>query len=497
MNKKLLLASCLAGTMFSAVAQNRFFDEVFSQVQVDTSVTYSNNRIYWPYVPEGQIPPTGDLKMDFYQPVGDTMSQRPLIILLHTGSFLPQPFNQSVTGSRKDSNIVETAKRFARRGFVTAAISYRLGWNAISSDQDERTSTLLKAVYRGLQDTKNVVRFFKKDHATSDTYKVDPCRIVVMGYGSGGYIALAYATLNKYSEITLEKFLNATTALPYVDTTIMGNFDGRGGDPNFNIENHTEYDNEISMIINAGGAIGDSTWLEAGDVPMVNFHVPGDPYAPYTQGMVIVPTTGGNVVYVSGSRDIARRCNNPAFGDNNALFRSPAFTDVYTQEANERNEGYEGLYAFYTVPASQASPWVWFDVPTAVSRWGQNVVDSYLTSEPDMSKSKAIAYLDTIFGYAVPRIVRANETKCQPQSVSEFESQNLIVAPNPASDMLRVVSDYQLSSIRLTDARGQLVKQVIANGFTAELNVDGLPHGLYFLSIENSKGLVSRRIILQ
>ena len=39
-----------------------------------------------------------------------------------------------------------------------------------------------------------------------------------------------------------------------------------------NIENHKGYSSDHDMILNMGGAIGDLSWLEAGDKPMVAAH---------------------------------------------------------------------------------------------------------------------------------------------------------------------------------------------------------------------------------
>ena len=48
---------------------------------------------------------------DIYEPVGDTLTNRPVIIVSHTGSFLPPVANGQPTGSIKDSSIVEQCNR--------------------------------------------------------------------------------------------------------------------------------------------------------------------------------------------------------------------------------------------------------------------------------------------------------------------------------------------------------------------------------------------------
>ena len=90
------------------------------------------------------------------------------------------------------------AKQFARRGYVCAIMSNRMGWLPTSSDQDTRTGTLLQAAYRGIQDMRTCVRYFRMTAATmSNPYKIDPNLVIAGGVGTGGYISFGAATLGK------------------------------------------------------------------------------------------------------------------------------------------------------------------------------------------------------------------------------------------------------------------------------------------------------------
>ena len=90
----------------SLIAQNpcegRYVEEIFDNVDV-TTVTYSDVH---------------NLSMDIYQPVGDDVTNRPVIIFAHGGTF--------IFGSKNNSTVVELCERFAKRGYVTASINYRL-----------------------------------------------------------------------------------------------------------------------------------------------------------------------------------------------------------------------------------------------------------------------------------------------------------------------------------------------------------------------------------
>jgi carboxylesterase type B len=102
-----------------------------------------------------------NLLMDVYQPAGDSEADRPVILYFHTGNFLPQYVNGSAVGTRTDSSAVEICSRFARMGYVVASVDYRLGWNPLAGTQTERTTQLIQAAYRGVQDSRTAVRYFR------------------------------------------------------------------------------------------------------------------------------------------------------------------------------------------------------------------------------------------------------------------------------------------------------------------------------------------------
>ncbi len=487
-----------------AFAQQRYWDEIFTDVDVDTSIQYGTNISVLSGAPASQ-----NLKMDVYSPSGDNVTSRPLIVYLHTGSFLPYPVNGTCSGSRKDSATVEMCTRFAKRGYVVAAISYRLGWNPVSGDQDVRTSTLINAVYRGLQDAHNAVRFFRYDaDSLANSYGINPGKIIVGGQGSGGYLANAYSTLNDTTEIYLDKFTNATTGVPYINTAYSGDFEGFGSIPGspLNLENLPGINSEVQFIFNMGGALGDSTWLEGNEPPMVAFHVPNDPFAPYGFGSVIVPTTGDFVVEVSGSYEAIRLANDSS---NQDVFDNVLFNDPYTARAmaalNPSNAAtnlnglpvsqLEGLFPFVR-PTAESAPWEWWD-PNC-----PNNTNSLLTN-PDMSKTKALAYIDSIQGYLAPRIVCALQLGgCQYIGVEENNAQeSVLVYPNPATGIF-TVSGFEngnnIRSIRMFDLAGR----TIINEFnlnTSKLSIDGnaFAPGVYFMNIDLDKGSVSTKVVIE
>lgn len=158
MKKLLLLLFTFSLTLTSVEAQ-RYLTEQFTKVNKTTTIYGTNYTVL-------AVPTTGrtlaqPLVADVYQPDADVETKRPMMIYVITGNFLPRVIpglRNAASGVRKDSAAVEIANRFAKLGYVSAVIDYRLGWNPVSPSQEERTSTLINASYRGLQDVRTAIR---------------------------------------------------------------------------------------------------------------------------------------------------------------------------------------------------------------------------------------------------------------------------------------------------------------------------------------------------
>ena len=334
--KKHLLLLTVAFTSVCAWSQTRFLDNVLSpaQIGVTPNVTYAQNYT----VLYGDMDTTKpgpqfmleSLKMDIYEPT-DGSTKRPLIIYLGTGSFLPRYINKTPTGARDDSATVEMCRQFARKGYVVASISYRQGWNPTSTDETVRRSTIINAAYKGVQDLHACIRYFKENVAIyGNTFNIDTTKICTGGQGTGSYITSAYASLDKQSEIKIAKFRDPSNGKIFVNDTMWGDRFGFGGYPGFNKANTPGYTSTAKVAFAIGGALGDSTWMNAGEIPLIWSHSVYDPFAPYTTGMVNVPGTTLQVVEVSGGRDVMARCQRLG---NTAPYKGKVMDD-YTRAAN-------------------------------------------------------------------------------------------------------------------------------------------------------------------
>lgn len=215
------------------------------------------------------------LTLDVFQPDNDNLAQRPLIIFVHGGTF--------ITGTKDDGDVTELCKRFAKLGYVTASINYRLGMGIPSQ------ATAAQALLRAVHDMKAAVRFFRKDAATTNTYRINPDYIIGGGSSAGGLTAIHLAYLDQNAEVP-----------SYVDTTGVNGLEGNSGNPGYN--------SNIRAVVNLCGALADSSWLNTGDEPIVSVHGDDDGTVPYNTATITV--FGIPIIPVSGSRDIHARANN-------------------------------------------------------------------------------------------------------------------------------------------------------------------------------------------
>ncbi len=520
---KFIYTIFLSILVFSAFGQRRYLDASFD-VDKSLDVKYAENISVITGAPAQQ-----DLLMDVYTPVGDSDTERPLILVAHTGSFLPPIFNGQATGSTRDSTVVFLCNELAARGYVVAAFSYRLGWNPVG-DEDTRRGTLLQAAYRGIQDTRTCVRYFRMSaDAMNNPYGIDPDKIGVIGIGTGGYLAMGAATLYDFEEVTLDKFIDTRTNLPYIDESLFGNLFGDNA-AQINIPNHMGYSSEIGFSFNLGGALGDNSWVDGSadtrEAPMAGVHCPTDIFAPYAEGPVIVPTTNEFVVNVAGTRRAMEyandRGNNDILANLNAaddplsdLIDAQKTTDVTVPTMETLKLGTDNFYGFVR-PFPEGSPWDWWDknvLDATVAFINANVPGadfdsdeihmSGLATNSDMSPQKGRIYMDTVLQLFLPRSCVALGLGCEFTDNEEFVDASTLgfkAAPNPITTeaLVSTNSDVHINSVYLYDTSGKLVKAVSNIDYNQYvLKRNSLPSGMYLLKVHTDQGNVIEKLTIK
>jgi hypothetical protein len=253
----------------------RYIDEVFDEVSKTEDIVYGNAPdLPFIFLFEWNTFDI-DLSMDIYEPEGDTISNRPVIIFAHTGAFF--------SGNNELDDVVDLSTSAAKRGYVSISMEYRLGLNVLSSYSGER------AVYRGTQDASALVRYLREFH---DDLRIDPDKIFIWGTSAGAFVGLhlAFSDDDERPESTYGGTFDPD----------LGCIDCEGNDYNQN--------SRPNGLVSCWGAIGDLTWIEEdNNIPTIMFHGTLDPIVPFNSGFPF--TIDIALPFVYGSNLIHQRLN--------------------------------------------------------------------------------------------------------------------------------------------------------------------------------------------
>lgn len=117
------------------------------------------------------------LKLDVYEPADDTVSSRPAVVWVHGGGFSG--------GNKSSSEIVDEANTFAKKGFVSISIDYRLEPEGCSASAP--SGACVEAIKEAMEDAQAAVRWLR---SKASTYGVDTTRIAIGGSSAGAITAL-------------------------------------------------------------------------------------------------------------------------------------------------------------------------------------------------------------------------------------------------------------------------------------------------------------------
>ena len=82
-------------------------------------------------------------------------------------------------------------------------------------------------------------------------------------------------------------------------------------------------------------------------------------------------------------------------------------------------------------------------------------------------------------------------------AVKDCAESTLRVFPNPARERISVSCETEMRRVTLCNALGQQVLRVTPNAPQAELQVSGLPHGLYLLHVQTANGSHVQKVLIQ
>ena len=207
---------------------DRYIKEIFNKVEITKDIVFAEVK--------NSQNKTKKLRLDLFQPKGDTLSKRPAIMFMIGGGF--------VTCNK--SSMTSMATTFAKRGYVTISIEYRTNANAGSQNILSNEEFGNKVILDAQHDAQAGIRWLR---ANATKYKIDQDTIIAAGASAGGVLAL---------QVTYN----------YEDTGDSGN---------------AGYSSNTSAAVSLKGALLDPLHLMlAGDPPLIMFHGTKDTTVPYS-----------------------------------------------------------------------------------------------------------------------------------------------------------------------------------------------------------------------
>jgi poly(3-hydroxybutyrate) depolymerase len=296
--KKIVLLSLLiivSAPLFSQ-CNGRYDSEIFTSVS-KTTVNYSDVYI------------NSQHEMDIYTPDGDTETNRPLILFMHGGSF--------TVGSKELIDCVDFCESFAKRGYVTASVNYRLASNPINFMLDQELQ--YRTVFKSIADIKSAIRYFRKDYNNGNTYNIDDNTIFIGGTSAGGVIAVHLAYVDNISDLP-----TSPTDVQSIANS-LGGLEGDAGNDG--------YSSKVSGVISFAGGINDVNWIDALDEPLVSIQGDADVIVNYNCG----PGQGvATILTLCGTAEMHPQADAVGLINNDLVYPGEGHTWFVTGNSNSK-----------------------------------------------------------------------------------------------------------------------------------------------------------------
>jgi len=484
-NAQLSPLNCLGG---------RYTNDVFTDVTKTSNIIFGYNttsdNFYGINYPQ-------TLMMDVYQPTGDLALQRPLIILAFGGAF--------IQGQRSDMEPICIA--LAKKGYVTATIDYRLVHNSNENLFTVGTSNalLIDQIIKASADMKAAIRYFKRDAATTNTFRIDTTKIIIGGGSSGAIAALQTAYTDNVNE-------NPATTSGYANN---GGFEGNTDLEAPNSLLPTYNSRGIAGVLNIAGGVLDTIIIDANDPPIYSSHGDADEVVPYNYGQLSFQGLSVPLA-LYGSYSITIRANNVGIKNelytipggkhetpslppyiNNIIAGASAFSQsivcnlnlpVTLTSFNVRSNNCLPVLNWQTATELQSSH---YDIETSADGTRFNKIATVnsknsgngasYTYTAESSSNNAwfrlkITDKDGAFTYSP---VQKFTSQCKP---------SLLVYPNPAQTRATVSGLQTNMQVSIINAEGKLLWSQKASGSTLQIPLSSFANGLLLVQIKDATG---------
>lgn len=460
MKNYLLLLGLIVSTCLSA--QN-YIDTVFT-------ITTETNIEYGAAVNFAGVSKT--LEMDISYPTDDVVPAcgRPLALIIHGGAW--------AVGSKNDNRIERMREEFAKRGYVTAAINYRLGY--FYTDENKHcnidnwdclnladSSEWIRAWYRGVQDANGALRYLIENKAT---YEIDASNVFIFGESAGAYISMGVAYMDVASEKPMSCNALSSVNAPHpnlYNTCIQGSaFDIPIEDMDLSrpdlgpVNGYLNPSSEPFIIKGVGsfyGGVFSDLFSEKSyfDVPKLYlFHQPADLIVPYNANKVFAGFNACSVNPGGCAQINDRPFTYGGFGINNMI-------DTLNISASHKPE----IRAEFT--SNNA-----------------NCVQQIL--DPNLGGHQFDSYWNRTVSLADFFAQDIGPNDCASLSLeNNIFNKTISIYPNPTNDLFYITHNSSKVDITLFDAQGKQLKEQLNVKSGNSISVGDLKNGVYYLSVQS------------
>lgn len=262
---------CFVFKSYSQCEGGRFINKIFTQTKSTKNIAYSTARNSSGFMQK--------IMMDVYEPKNDTVSLRPLVIFEHGGAYW--------TGTKDYQSQIAMGEEFAKRGYVVSSATYRLEGSFASLLFQE---LMLKAVARGVQDTKELVRYFYNSARDSaNPFRIDTTKIFLCGASAGSFNVMHAVYLDSLDNLNPQWRI-------WLDQVggVFGHYD------------FINFGTDILGVVNINGALGDKSYLDNQHINFLSVHNIHDPEIPFNRGK---PYSIPTLMDVDGSNILHKRAD--------------------------------------------------------------------------------------------------------------------------------------------------------------------------------------------
>ncbi len=180
---------------------------------------------------------TEKLTLRVFEPKGDKEAKRPLVLLTPGGAFM----------QHEDHWMDDVGADLARAGYVVAINRYRL------SKDINSPPAFLNALAKAFSDQEAAIRYFVRDAAGANRFRIDPENIFLGGHSAGAITSMYVA------------YLDADDKVSEFMTKAMQPYGGLKGEDD-------PLPFAIRGVINLSGLVSDLAMIEKGEPPLISMH---------------------------------------------------------------------------------------------------------------------------------------------------------------------------------------------------------------------------------